>query len=189
LVRALGPGVLLGSSLGAALAGRAAARNGALGLILVDGPGALIGGMPSGLNALAEPGAGEGLFEFLKAAGPEAAFDTLEPYYAGLRALPRTEQDFLRARVWARVNNPAHEAAFLAVLRDLVSGRFSPDPAGPYTGPTLSVWGERDGLIPPPGQNAVPQGRLAVVPGAGHLPFQDQPQGFLDAVLPFLETL
>lgn len=56
--------------------------------------------------------------------------------------------------------------------------------------PTLFVVGEQDAAAPPPLMQemarAVPGARLAVVPGSGHLPNIDNPQGFEAAVAGFL---
>jgi pimeloyl-ACP methyl ester carboxylesterase len=56
--------------------------------------------------------------------------------------------------------------------------------------PTLLVWGEADGLVPPrfgeAYQAAIPGSRLVVVPDAGHAPYDEQPDAFLAAFRAFL---
>ena len=56
--------------------------------------------------------------------------------------------------------------------------------------PTLVVWGESDGQIPPeygPAFNAlIPGSQLVTIPEAGNLPQLEQPDAFMDAVLKFL---
>ena len=51
--------------------------------------------------------------------------------------------------------------------------------------PTLLVWGENDGLVPPVFGEAyrrlIPSSRLVVIPAAGHAPFEEQPEEFLKA--------
>lgn len=51
--------------------------------------------------------------------------------------------------------------------------------------PTLLLWGENDGLVPPRFGHAyrelIPNSELVVIPRAGHAPFEEQPDAFLDA--------
>lgn len=51
--------------------------------------------------------------------------------------------------------------------------------------PTLLIWGENDGLVPPKFGEAyrrlIPQASLTVIPRAGHAPFEEQPEAFLTA--------
>jgi pimeloyl-ACP methyl ester carboxylesterase len=51
--------------------------------------------------------------------------------------------------------------------------------------PTLLLWGENDGLVPPRFGHAyrelIPNAELVVIPRAGHAPFEEQPDAFLDA--------
>ena len=51
--------------------------------------------------------------------------------------------------------------------------------------PTLLLWGENDGLVPPRFGHAyrelIPKSELVVIPRAGHAPFEEQPEAFLDA--------
>ena len=55
--------------------------------------------------------------------------------------------------------------------------------------PTLLVWGEQDGLVPPEFGEAyralIPGSRLIVLPQAGHAPFDEQKEAFLAAFLDF----
>lgn len=55
--------------------------------------------------------------------------------------------------------------------------------------PALLVWGESDGVVSTAYAEAyramLPDARLVVIPEAGHLPQVEQPERFLDAVLPF----
>ena len=56
--------------------------------------------------------------------------------------------------------------------------------------PTLLVWGTSDRAVDPRSADALrqhmPQSELKLIPGAGHLPFEEAPQQFSDAVLEFL---
>jgi pimeloyl-ACP methyl ester carboxylesterase len=55
--------------------------------------------------------------------------------------------------------------------------------------PTLLLWGENDGLVPPKFGRAyrelIPNSELVVIPRAGHAPFEEQPDAFLDAFAAF----
>jgi pimeloyl-ACP methyl ester carboxylesterase len=57
--------------------------------------------------------------------------------------------------------------------------------------PTLVVWGDRDGITPPPqGRDLarlVPNAWWVVLPGAGHIPAIEAPQRFSSTLLRFLE--
>ena len=56
--------------------------------------------------------------------------------------------------------------------------------------PTLLVWGENDGLVPPKFGEAYRQliadSTLVVLPKAGHAPFEEQPEAFLSSLDAFL---
>jgi pimeloyl-ACP methyl ester carboxylesterase len=56
--------------------------------------------------------------------------------------------------------------------------------------PTLIVWGDRDPLLPIQSaqifKNQIPNARIAIVPGAAHIPMIEQPSIFLDSLLGFL---
>jgi pimeloyl-ACP methyl ester carboxylesterase len=56
--------------------------------------------------------------------------------------------------------------------------------------PTLLVWGERDPLVPlrlaAEYERAIPDVRLVVLEGAGHVPMVERPEAFARAVLAFL---
>jgi len=57
--------------------------------------------------------------------------------------------------------------------------------------PTLLIWGEQDGLVPPAFGEAyqalIPGSRLVVLPSAGHAPFDEQKDAFLAAFRGFAE--
>lgn len=56
--------------------------------------------------------------------------------------------------------------------------------------PTLLIWGERDGAVDPASSaqllRRLPKAELAVIRGAGHLPFEEEPEEFNQLVLNFL---
>jgi pimeloyl-ACP methyl ester carboxylesterase len=57
--------------------------------------------------------------------------------------------------------------------------------------PTLLIWGSRDGAVDPrsaqPLQRFLPNGWLEMLPGIGHLPFEESPEVFNRLVLDFIE--
>ncbi|MGI8748850.1 MAG: alpha/beta fold hydrolase [Deinococcus sp.] len=177
---------LVGSSLGAAVAVLVAlaAPGRVAGLVLVGG------GLPhqfgAGASPLLAPGVGEAFYNGLREQGQEAAYATLRGFYADLGGLPAEERAFLRERVWARVWSDRQRDAFLAALRSL--GAAEPlDPARLAGMPLRLIWGERDAVVPlrvaHELRSALPQARLSVIPGAGHLPQQERPDEFLEALL------
>lgn len=57
--------------------------------------------------------------------------------------------------------------------------------------PVLVIWGEDDQLIPViegrAASEQMPQARFVAIQNCGHAPMEEQPQEFLDSVLPFLD--
>ncbi|HVO83693.1 MAG TPA: alpha/beta hydrolase [Syntrophobacteria bacterium] len=84
---------------------------------------------------------------------------------------------------------PRSKRVFLAGLGKSIAP-FSTEALQGIAHPTLIVWGRQDRLLlPAHGARAcreIPASRLCLIPGAGHLPFVDQPQPFCDAVLGFV---
>ena len=62
---------------------------------------------------------------------------------------------------------------------------------GRRTGPALLLWGSRDGVVPAataaPLHAALPGSQLEILPGLGHLPHAEDPAGFAERVLRFLQ--
>jgi pimeloyl-ACP methyl ester carboxylesterase len=58
--------------------------------------------------------------------------------------------------------------------------------------PTMLVWGDSDPIIPATHGHAahdlMPHSRLEVFPGAGHFPFNDDPERFVDVLDDFMQT-
>jgi pimeloyl-ACP methyl ester carboxylesterase len=82
--------------------------------------------------------------------------------------------------------------AYLSVLRQLPSWMLRNTAAmkaklGQLTIPTLVMWGEQDHILPIDNAQAMvaaqPGARLVTIARAGHLPHQEQPRAFLQAML------
>ena len=183
---------LVGSSLGAVICALFAAHHPARALSLTLGGGASpgLGGVHAnpGLKPLLEPGTGEAFYTGLRESGQEAALETLRPYYANLSALPVSDLEFLRARVWARVWSDSQRSAFFAAMRSLFAE--SAALALPATLPTMLIWGEFDHIMPMQSAHSVlhayPQASLEVIRGSGHLPQQERPEAYLRVLRGFL---
>lgn len=122
---------------------------------------------------------------------PQAAYDSLRPYYADLDALPQADRDFLYRRVNERVWDEPQRQAALAIQLSLplfvvwrarrLARRIPGSPV-----PTTIVWGDADRIMPI-GNGTARAGkqraaRFVRIAGAGHLPHQEQPQAFLAAL-------
>ncbi|MGB8649739.1 MAG: alpha/beta hydrolase [Mycobacteriales bacterium] len=117
-------------------------------------------------------------------------------------ALERATRPFFYGRWDERTQEHAASADRQSSKRALLgfgAGLEDLDVAGIVTGlrgvaaPVLVVGGERDGVTGLDSVHAVagcfPNARVAVVPGAGHFPWVDAPEGFRSAVAGFLGTL
>ena len=182
---------LVGSSLGAVVAAHVAAHapHLARSLTMVAGSSPALGGLQSNpaLQALLEVGTGEAYYTGLRNAGQDASFESLNPYYAALDALPAADLEFLRHRVWARVWSDTQRTAFFAGLRSLFSDTA---PLALPVIPTLLVWGESDQIVPISAAHTLlrqlPHATLEVIAGSGHLPQQEQPLELIRVLEDFL---
>lgn len=183
--------VLVGSSMGAAVALRVAVRNPSLleRLVLVDGP-PLRGKIGAAQLRFLTPGVGERIYTSLRAS-QDAAYATLEPYYSSLEALPPEDRAFLRERVWARVWSDEQMRAFFSAFRWLawegVLGRPNASELAKLSVPTRIVWGEQDYVAPLESgkllQSWIPKAELHIIPNCGHLPQQERPEEFARLLL------
>jgi pimeloyl-ACP methyl ester carboxylesterase len=139
---------------------------------------------------MALPFLGERMYTALRA-DPQAAYESLRPFYADLDALPEAERKFLYQRVNERVWSDDQRRAFLSILRQLVwvqPGRQRKLEArlAALTVPTRAIWGDRDAV------NDIESGRalitiqksatLTVLPGVGHQVPQEAPEEVLKVV-------
>lgn len=80
--------------------------------------------------------------------------------------------------------------ALLRAAADVLAHRLDAAECPPPA-PTLVVWGARDALVPIGGAGwvarALPRSRIAVIPGAGHVPMLDRPAELTRELLGFLE--
>jgi pimeloyl-ACP methyl ester carboxylesterase len=187
---------LVGSSMGALICTMYAGQNPnrVASLTLVGGANLDSGDLETnpGIKSLLEPGIGEGYYNGLRTLGQDAAFASLEPYYANLQAMPQSDLEFLNERVWARVWSDTQRDAFLAALRSLFGSR-PPTTNKLEKLPLQLIWGEHDHIVPILAaeqlQKSLPQAKLEVIGGAGHLPHQEQPTAFLKVLESFLSNL
>jgi pimeloyl-ACP methyl ester carboxylesterase len=123
---------------------------------------------------------------------PQAAYDSLRPYYANLDAMSQADRDFLFRRVNERVWDEAQRLAALAVQFSFLPFYISRAPKlaaliPSSKVPTTIIWGEQDNILPIGNGKArkalQPSARFVRIPNTGHLPHQETPSAFLEAVL------
>lgn len=183
--RGIGRVALVGNSLGGATAlAVAAARPGRVAaLVLVDSPSSSWE-MPWTLRWLRAPVVGEiagelacrplfglGLREMLFARGGRVTDETLDLY-------------------WRPVTVAGTRRAALAAARSSAAGFERLEAA--VRAPTLVLWGREDRLIPARTalalSESIPGSKLVVLPDAGHMPQEEQPEAFAREVAAFLEA-
>jgi proline iminopeptidase len=116
--------------------------------------------------------------------------------------MERTTRPFFYGRWDARTQEHAATADRQSSKRALLGFGFGAEeldlPAmllglGAVTAPVLVVGAERDTLTGVVSVQLVadcfPQAATVIVPGAGHFPWVDEPEGFVSSVLPHLRTL
>jgi pimeloyl-ACP methyl ester carboxylesterase len=180
-----GPAVLVGSSVGAIVAQLAAFRDPSLvhALVLVDGGLPQAGGTVAAMLPMILPFSGERIYTAYRS-NHDAAYASLQPYYADLAALPEADRRFLGTRVIHRVHSDIQRRAYLSLLRSLVlwssfrTGYFKRNLAA-WKKPLLLAWGAGDRIVPRATADMigalVPHARKAMIPGSGHLPQQENP--------------
>ncbi|MFL5802317.1 MAG: alpha/beta fold hydrolase [Roseiflexaceae bacterium] len=184
---------LVGSSMGALVAQRLALARPALveRLALIGGGMALTPErVPPPVWLFLLPGMGELSYTALRRSQDEA-YATLRPYYHDLDALPEQDRTFLRERVWARVWSAGQRRAFLSALRWLAIDQATRaatfrERLAQLRIPTLLIWGEHDVIAPRARAEALlellPDARLRIIAGSGHLPQQERPDELLEAL-------
>ena len=187
------PALLVGSSLGGLLCQQIALARPVRvsGLVLLDGTlVATSQALNLHLLLFMIPGIGELLYTRLRR-DPQAAYDTLRPYYADLAGLLEADREFLFQRVNERVWSDRQRRAYFSTLRQLAlwsprQQKTLPERLGRCQAPTLAIWGEKDEIISVAAAQTLiqyqPSARLVTLPKAGHLPHQEQPQAVLDTL-------
>ncbi len=122
---------------------------------------------------------------------PQAAYDTLRNYYGDLDALPQNDRDFLFQRVNERVWDEGQRLAALSVQMNFVPF-FVRNMSAIKRGvpqlamPTTVIWGSQDSVFPlenGPARASMQGGaRYVEIVGAGHLPHQERPEAFVEAL-------
>jgi pimeloyl-ACP methyl ester carboxylesterase len=187
---------LVGNSLGGMIAEATALAHPARisRLILVDGTLVITRPPATSHSTLTRllflPSIDKRMFERLRK-DPQAAYATLQPYYADLAAMPQADRDFLFQRVNERVWDEYQRRASLSVQQSLpgyfvrnarrLAARIKASPV-----PTRVIWGQADHIISIENGRAraalQPGTQLVTIAGAGHLPHQERPAEFLQAL-------
>ncbi len=199
VLRETGKAVLVGNSLGAAVAELVAFRAPELvaALALVDGGLPSAGSLSPALLAAFLPGAVERPYRAWRS-DHEGAYKTLEPYYASLAGLGKDDRDFLKRRVIARVESEsqcrAYGSSFRSYLREAIFRRsFYARQLARHGIPLLVAWGELDRVIPVSARGSIlsirPDAKTALIPECGHLPQQEAPEALMESLERLLASL
>jgi pimeloyl-ACP methyl ester carboxylesterase len=191
--------IIMGSSLGGILAhGIAISHPERIkGLILVGGT--LLQPEPMqdwGIRLMQVPLLGEWLYTRLRS-DPDAAFASLDNMYHQLEKLPEPDREFLFTRVNQRVWSDGQRRAYFSTLRNLSPWIKKMQPKLPekikrLDIPTLVIRGEFDRLFPDRNAEELlkiqPRTEKTVIPKVGHLPHQEDPDGFLKVTQAWLKA-
>ena len=166
---------LVGSSLGGMLSHAIAIAypDRVQGLVLIDGHlAANKQKLSLGSLLFMVPGIGEWLYNRYRK-HPQAAYDSLRPFYANLDNLPAADREFLFQRVNERVWSDRQRRAYLATMRNTASWmiaqqRALKDNLKTLAVPTLVIFGEEDHIIPI--ENAAYAAGTPIDRAAGHTP-------------------
>ena len=117
------------------------------------------------------------------------------PGHAGVVADPSRIPDDLLELFDARLAIPGDEESWRSILRNTHPNRMTFDLHSELEGlrtPTLLIWGEQDRIDPPiPAATAIaarlPNARLVLLPGAGHMPWSDKPDECATLLTEFLK--
>jgi pimeloyl-ACP methyl ester carboxylesterase len=138
-------------------------------------------------DLVSAPGLGE-LVAGLAANPIAARQGLLNAYHRKERVTPE-----LVARFAEPLARPGGSAAYLAVTRAFRRLLLDLE-KGSITAPALLIWGEHDRSLPPSlaqlfKERLLPQAEIAILKDAGHCPFDETPEAFLDALLPWAARL
>lgn len=194
--------ILVGSSMGAAVAEEAALRAErkspglVKGIILLDG--CIPQGGPFPLS-LALASLSKKWYRAFRQ-NSEGLKHSLAPYYANFGELSRTDRDFLYRRLRDRVESLSQERAYFSSLRSMILRSvfcfFRYRRIVRWKGDIGLLWGEADQVVPPAraaffqslfaGRGKTPP--LVMIPGAGHLPQQEKPEATVRGIFALLDS-
>lgn len=138
-------------------------------------------------NVLQAEGIGE-LMADVMASPWGARQGLLTAYHRRKKVTPELIRQFA-----APMLRPGGSRAYLAVSRSFHQ-LFLEVERGSVTAPTLLIWGKHDRSVPPAlaetfKRNLLPQATIKVLPRSGHCPFDETPDDFLAALLPWIDQL
>jgi pimeloyl-ACP methyl ester carboxylesterase len=176
------PAILIGNSVGGFSAGRLAATHPALvrALVLVDSGGFTKRTVASRV--------------FCRVKGTELVSRLVAERFPRFYLRRRTPTvDAMLARSRAHARNPVGIAVDAAMWRSFAEpGHELASHAAAIRVPTLLVWGRHDPVLPlrdaEAARRALPHAGFVTL-DTGHVPFAEDPDGFLAAVLPFLREV
>jgi pimeloyl-ACP methyl ester carboxylesterase len=188
------PAVIVGHSMGGVVVSEFARRYPELvhGLVLVNSSGAQMMERPVTstdrlmMNLIGTPLVGEALANvFASPSGVRRGL--LQSYHVKERVTPELVRTF---------SGPLQKygpQSYLAVSRRFQNLTLDMQ-AGEITAPSLLIWGEYDESIPPSQgkliqERILPQAELKVLKDSGHCPFDETPEAFVDALLPWIDGL
>jgi pimeloyl-ACP methyl ester carboxylesterase len=126
--------------------------------------------------------------EFYLRAAARLRRDGLEPF---LKTLPSAPRNPARRAEWEAHLRAAGAEALAAQYEALARLRPITEDAAALTMPVLVICGEHDRMMDDARAlvAAVPSARLAVIAGAGHVPFAEAPGAYFAALEPFLAQM
>ena len=192
------PAILIGSSLGACIAEMIAGNQPELvkGIILIGGCFPCAHKLNKTFFLPMLPFVGKNWYRSFRS-NHDAAWRSLYPYYHNIDAMSSADRDFLRKRVIARVESPNQERGYLATMRSmhlffLFGKRRMATRIQTFPGKIHILWGEYDNVFPLNNTASLrtlrPDADCTLIPDAGHLPNQENPEASAAEILRILQS-